>query len=59
MKLRCRKEVFKDNGAKLMEFTKDLIYDFEESGESGEFKVLDDNGKEERFFELRHIFEKL
>lgn len=53
-----------DDGEKVFALTLGRVYevtsaDFDEPGEDPEYIVVDDNGKTEKFFDLRIIFEEV
>lgn len=59
MELICKREALDENGEKIMNFTKGLMYDFEESGEPDMWETIDDNGNKEVFFDLEVMFEPI
>jgi len=59
MELICKKEALDKNGNKVMNFTKGVIYDFEEIADPKGWKTTDDNGEKEIFFNTQIMFEPL
>lgn len=57
MELICKKESKDSKGNKIMQFTKGMIYEFEEK--DGEWEVLDDNYNKEVFFDPYKMFKKI
>tara|TARA_R110000851_G_C12702056_1_gene526259 strand:- start:13 stop:192 length:180 start_codon:yes stop_codon:yes gene_type:complete len=59
MELICKKEALDEKGNKVMNFTKGVIYDFEEIGDPEGWETMDDNGDKEVFFNLDLLFQSL
>lgn len=59
MKLRCRQEALREDGSKIMKFTKGDTYIFIEQGDEEGWRVLDDDGQFEVFFNPYIMFEVL
>lgn len=57
MKLICKNEALDEQGNKIMNFTKGLIYDFEEVCDPEGWKTIDDKGNKEIFFNIYLMFE--
>lgn len=58
MELICKKEALNNDGSKIMEFTKGIIYFFTKNDEQI-WEVKSDNGKVEKFFNTSVMFEKI
>ena len=59
MKLICKKETeFDEHGKKIMNFTKGVIYNFEEISDPKGWETTDDNGNKEVFFNTEIMFEQ-
>lgn len=58
MIVKCKNEALREDGTKIMNFTKgkeyNVVNEYEEC-----FLIEDDNGKEEKFFDLKTMFETL
>jgi|VirMetMinimDraft_7_1064189.scaffolds.fasta_scaffold06387_5 hypothetical protein len=58
MIVKCKNEALREDGTKIMNFTKGKEYkvvnEYEEC-----FLIEDDNGEEEKFFDLKTMFETL
>lgn len=59
MKLECIREAIAEDGSKIMEYTKGKIYEATESYDPPGWKVFDDNGKKEVFFDPFYLFKEV
>jgi len=58
MEFICKKEAIRENGEKLMAFTKGKIYEFNQDSYS-DWIGLDDNKTKEEFFNLDIMFDPI
>jgi hypothetical protein len=58
MQFKCEDEAVREDGTKIMEFTKGCEYTGVEDSEGG-FYIEDDEGNMQHFFDFKVLFEKL